>query len=96
MPLLLVILILLIISWCNIQEWWNKYYMEEKLSIIQAYKTMFEFLCNYYDQTGKPDQIGSLLSDIQLFNNGHTADPAAWSDWLLAMKKVLKDKQNQA
>jgi hypothetical protein len=69
--------------------------MEEKLSFIQAYKAMFEFISAYYFRKGEPDAIGSLLGDIQLWKDGTPIDPASWSDWLLAVDKVMKNNQTK-
>ena len=69
--------------------------MEQKLTIYQAYKAMYKFLITYYYHIGKPEEVGLLLSDMQLVKNrkpaedGMPADPAMWEDWLEAVKKVL-------
>jgi hypothetical protein len=69
--------------------------MEEKLSLIQAYKAMFAFICSYYFRKGEPDELGSLLGDIQLWEDGTTADPASWYDWLKAVDKVMNNNQTK-
>jgi hypothetical protein len=54
----------------------------------EAFKAMVIFLERYYNETHS-DDIGSLLSDLILLNdNGKTADPAAWNDWLNAINKI--------
>lgn len=65
--------------------------MEEKITLLEAYKAMVSFLDDYYTRFGQ-DSLGSVLSSIHILPNGHTADPAAWTDWLEAVKKVLDDK----
>jgi hypothetical protein len=67
--------------------------MEEKITILQAYKAMFEFLRDLYYREGRPGNLGSFLGELQLLENGNTADPAAWYDWLEVVKKVVKDEQ---
>jgi len=66
--------------------------MEEKLTSIQAYKAMFIFIEEYYNRLGKPIEIGNLLSDIQLLRDRVTLDPAAWEDWLKAIRQVQQDE----
>lgn len=80
--------------------------MEEKLTTRQAYNAMFLFVKAYYYRKGKPEEIGSLLSDLQplsyLLNDPlregssarlDTADPASWDDWLVAVSTVV-DEEN--
>lgn len=54
---------------------------------------MREFLEVYYEDTGSED-IADVLSDTQLnlWKDGGTADPAAWSEWLKCVEKVIKEK----
>jgi hypothetical protein len=63
--------------------------MKEKLDVLEAYKCMFEFLREYYYRKGKPDELGDVLSDIQLLESNIPADPAMWEDWIEAVEKVL-------
>lgn len=76
--------------------------MEEKLTKIQAYKAMFHFLVEYYERKGKPEEIGSLLSDTQTLGDFfkdtrregdgtilYTLDSASWGDWLKGVKLLL-------
>jgi hypothetical protein len=46
----------------------------------QAYAAMFLFLAQYYHRTSS-DDVGGLLSDLQIMPDGISADPAAMSDW---------------
>ena len=62
--------------------------MEEKITLLDAYKSMIYFLDDYYFRFGQ-ENVGNILSDIHLLPNGHSADPAAWYDWLDAVKKTL-------
>lgn len=60
----------------------------KKLTEIQAYDAMFEFLSAYYERTHS-DGVGSLLGDLQLGTDRMPADPAAWGDWQASISKVL-------
>lgn len=61
--------------------------MNENLSSLEAFKSMRYFLEKYYEQTSS-DDVGSLLGELQLLQDGRTADPAAWDDWTECVKKV--------
>lgn len=58
------------------------------MSVKEAYIAMYIFLENEYKLTGSSD-IGGLLGGLSLLANGSTADPAAWSDWVDAVRKAL-------
>ncbi len=64
--------------------------MINKLTEKQAFLAMVSFLEDYYEQT-KSDEIGALLGSLQLLDDGVTADPAMWDDWL---KIVQQTKSN--
>jgi hypothetical protein len=66
--------------------------MEEKLTLIQAYKAMVSFLEDYYFRFDLHN-LGDILSSISLMPDGTPADSAAWIDWLDAVKKVLEKEQ---
>jgi hypothetical protein len=57
------------------------------LSVKRAYAAMCRFLENEYRLT-KSSELGALLG-LSLLEDGGTADPAAWGDWLIAVDKVL-------
>jgi len=59
-----------------------------RLTIDQAYAAMYRFLEHEYEMTGS-DEIGGLLSSLSLLEEGGTADPATWNDWLQAINIVL-------
>jgi hypothetical protein len=61
------------------------------LTELEAFKVMVHFLESYYKRTAS-DDIGSLLGDLQLLQDGGSADPAAWEDWILAVNTVIKGK----
>ena len=66
--------------------------MEEKITILQAYKAMFEFLRELYYREGRPENLGNFLSDLQLLDNGKSADPASWDDWLSMISNVINNE----
>jgi hypothetical protein len=51
---------------------------------------MFRFLENYWERTGKPDEIGNLLGGLsrEIWADGEPGDPGAWEDWLEAVREV--------
>lgn len=51
------------------------------------------FLENYYEQTDS-DDVRSLLGNISLdiWKDGSTGDPAAWSEWIECIEKVTNKK----
>lgn len=56
------------------------------LDISTAYAAMYEFLEAYYERTHS-DDIGSLLSSMSILEDGGTADPAMWQDWMDSIEK---------
>lgn len=66
----------------------------EQLTIKQAFQVMVSFLENFYERTGA-DDIGILLGDLQILEDGVTADPAAWEDWLESVDNVLNTPTQQ-
>ena len=63
--------------------------MNELLDKQVAYAAMFEFLTSYFEIT-KSDDIGSLLGSMAVLQDGITADPAIWSEWLQCIEKAKK------
>lgn len=53
---------------------------------------MLAFLDELYQLT-KSDDLGGFLGGFQLTKDGGTMDPAAWGDWLEAIRRV-KAKRN--
>lgn len=53
---------------------------------------MFRFLNDCWERTGRPEQLGSLLSSLrtELFddNDGRRADRPMWIDWLGSVEAV--------
>ena len=61
------------------------------LTIEEAYKSMVNFLEKYYWRTNT-DDIGGLLGDIILMDEGITADPASWHVWLESVERIKSEK----
>jgi hypothetical protein len=53
----------------------------------EAFDAMFRFLTDYWERTGRPDDVGALLGSLNpdLRGDGAPADPAMWADWLEAV-----------
>lgn len=61
-----------------------------ELTVKEAFKTMVKYLEIYYERTGS-DDVGSLLGDMILLDEGSTADPASWNDWIKCVE-LVKEK----
>ena len=46
------------------------------------------FLERFYENTHS-DDVGALLGDMSVLGDGGTADPAAWEDWMDAVRQAL-------
>ena len=66
--------------------------MESKLTILQAFNAMKFFLEENYKKNAS-DDIGSLLSDLLFLEDGGTADPAVWEDWVESITEISKIKE---
>jgi hypothetical protein len=66
----------------------------EKITIDQAYLAMFYFLDALYQRTHSND-LGGFLGGFRKLNDGKPADPAAWSDWIEAINRVLSEKNSK-
>ena len=60
--------------------------MESRLTPQEAYAAMYLFLSELYDRGGY-DELGGILGGMSLLEDGTTADPAYWHDWLLIVEK---------
>ena len=60
----------------------------DRLTLQQAFEAMGLFLEGFYERT-KSDDVGGLLGDLILLEDGSTADPAAWNDWIKYVMRVL-------
>lgn len=64
--------------------------MSIQMSEKRAFMAMVFYLEAYYARTNY-DIIGGILSDLMLVDDdSHTADPAAWEDWMDAVDKAMK------
>jgi hypothetical protein len=59
----------------------------DKITVKAAYAAMYKFLEHEYELTNSND-IAGLLGGMSLLENGNTADPAIWVDWLNAIAKA--------
>lgn len=64
--------------------------MRDNLTYLEAFKVMSCFLEEYYNRTLSED-IGALLGEIQILEDGKTADPAAWQDWINCIQTIIHD-----
>ncbi len=88
------------LSHITLKEDWHRLSQEEVkmendkiLTLEQAFCAMFYFLEHEYELT-KSDEIAIILSSLDwtvLSDNSGPPDPAAWDDWLEAVKKAKKD-----
>jgi len=60
-----------------------------KLTLLEAYSAMYKFLENEYEMTGSND-IGGMLGGMSMLDDGGTADPAAWEEWLKSVEKIQR------
>lgn len=63
--------------------------LEHKLSLEEAYRSMFAFLEKYYEAT-KSDEIGGLLGSMAMTDDGKPMDPAFWEEWVEIVATTLK------
>ena len=50
-----------------------------QLSSAQAYQAMYHLLSRYWEEVGKPEDIGNLLSAMSLDRDGKSADPGIFA-----------------
>lgn len=66
--------------------------MKDKLlANKEGYLAMMSFLEKYYERTAS-DDIGALLGDLQLDEDGSPFDPAVIEDWNSSIAKVVLQK----
>ncbi|MBD2449341.1 hypothetical protein H6G76_19685 [Nostoc sp. FACHB-152] len=61
--------------------------MNIKLTEKEAYAAMYAYLVSVYERT-KSDDLGGLLGDMSTVQDGTTADPAVWHEWLRCVTQV--------
>lgn len=66
------------------------------LTVGQAFEAMKILLEEYWISTGKPDELGSLLSslDNSFSLDGLPHDQALWADWIKACEKVVSSGED--
>ena len=64
--------------------------MSGQPSTREAYEAMFCFLEAHFDRDGS-DELAALLGSLALNADGQPMDPAAWTDWLAAVRIVTGD-----
>jgi hypothetical protein len=57
------------------------------LNEMDAYLATFEFLVLLYERT-RSDDLGGILGSMSLLEDGMTADPSMWQDWIECVNKV--------
>ncbi|AUM95028.1 hypothetical protein ACFLKB_04845 [Clostridium sp. FAM 1755] len=57
-----------------------------------AFRAMVLFLEKFYERTSS-DDVGALLGDLQILEDGTTADPAAWCDWIKCLSIIENNKK---
>ena len=62
--------------------------MEDKLTYLEAYKSMICFLEIYYELTDSED-VGSLLNGMRILEDNSTVDPAMWKNWEKCVEKTI-------
>ena len=63
----------------------------DKMTIIEAYVIMYDYLDDYYEKT-KSDAVGSLLGDMFLLNAEEwSTNPNTWGDWMHEAAKYIKE-----
>jgi len=66
--------------------------MQRKLTKLQAYNVMLNFLEGLYEKE-KSDYLGDILSNSEFWADRTTADRGSWSDWQKAIHvTALQDK----
>lgn len=63
----------------------------EKLTVEQAYLAAYIFLDQLQKRTHSDDLAG-FLGDMAILQDGGTADPAAWTDWISAVEQARDEK----
>ncbi|WP_321516012.1 hypothetical protein [Marinifilum fragile] len=75
----------------------NKIDLETKISVRQAYLTMFEYLDNWWTENGKPNSVGDVLSELQLWESEDGKKPmdaAILPEWIKCVTKVLNEEDS--
>ncbi len=66
--------------------------MQQKLTKLQAYNVMLDFLEKLYEKE-KSDYLGDILSNSEFWSDKIPGDRASWADWQKAVQvTALQDK----
>ncbi len=57
------------------------------LTAEDGFAAMFEFLNSYWNEF-KTANLTDVLSEMNPAQRGQSSDPAAWQDWMKAVRKV--------
>ena len=70
--------------------------MDSKMTLREAYLTMFDYLDKYWGETGKPEEIGVLLGELSLWDTSEGKQPmdnSVFPKWVGCAKSVLEQEQ---
>jgi hypothetical protein len=67
--------------------------LDDTVPLRTAFVIMQRYLEFYWQHTGPDTEVGALLGDIQMLQDGGTADPAALQDWLTVAETVMRGGQ---
>jgi hypothetical protein len=68
---------------------------EDTISVGTALRAMFLFWNDVYIRT-RSGEVGDVLSDLSLLEDGSTADPAAFEDFCRCIERVNTDDGREA
>lgn len=68
--------------------------MDDKVTILEAYRAMFLFLENEWEITGRSDELAVLLGSMSTLEDGSPVDPAIWPQWLEAVKAAREGTES--
>jgi len=66
--------------------------METKLTRLQSFNVMYEFLDMYFLQNRSGD-LATILGGMSFVSEGRTADPAMWIMWCRAVNLIVAKDQ---
>lgn len=66
-----------------------------KVTPMEALKAMILFWNDVYERT-ESAEIGAVLGDLSILPDGATADPAAYNDFMVCLRKVINGDDQDA
>jgi hypothetical protein len=63
------------------------------LTAKQAYFAMYIYLEKLYRNTNS-ENLAGFLGSMSLLDDGTTADPAVWQDWMESISKAIQASDN--